>query len=152
RAPRVAAVVLNYRAADDTLLAVRSILASRRPIDDVIVVDNDSGDTARDALAPVASQISYVRAPGNLGYSGGMNLGIRDALRRGADRVLLVNSDVIVPPDCVERLERAIDAAGAGIAGPLIVARSNPDLVASSGMSYRPSTGRMRHAGFGRGV
>ena len=82
-----------------------------------------------------------------------MNLGIREALRRGADRVLLVNSDVIVPPDCIERLERAIESTpGAGIAGPLIVARSDPDIVGSSGMSYRPSTGRMRHAGFGRAV
>src|SRR5262249_41248696 len=38
RAPRIAAVVLNYRTALDTLLAVRSLLASRTPIDEVIVV------------------------------------------------------------------------------------------------------------------
>jgi GT2 family glycosyltransferase len=63
--------------------------------------------------------------------------------------VLLVNSDVIVPPDCVERLERALRSAGAGIAGPAVLARSAPDIVASLGMSYRPRTGRMRHRGFG---
>ena len=39
-----------------------------------------------------------------------MNLGIREALARGADAVLLVNSDVIVPPDCVETLERCLTA------------------------------------------
>jgi GT2 family glycosyltransferase/glycosyltransferase involved in cell wall biosynthesis len=153
---RVAAVVLNYRAEDDTLLAVKSLLASRRPVDDVIVVDNDTSNDrggARAALADVAAEIVYMRAPRNLGYSGGMNLGIREALRRGAGRVVLVNSDVIVPPDCIERLERAIlSTPGAGIAGPLIVARSDPDIVGSSGMSYRPATGRMRHAGFGRAV
>jgi GT2 family glycosyltransferase/glycosyltransferase involved in cell wall biosynthesis len=148
--PRIAAVVLNYRAADDTFLAVASLRASRRAIDDIIVVDNDSRETARAALADVAGHIRYLRCPRNLGYSGGMNVGIREALRRGAHRVLLVNSDVVVPPDCVERLEQSIAATpGAGIAGPLVVARSDPDFVASNGMSYRPSIGRMRHDGFG---
>jgi GT2 family glycosyltransferase/glycosyltransferase involved in cell wall biosynthesis len=148
--PRVAAVVLNYRAADDTFLAVASLRASHRAIDDIIVVDNDSSDKARAALADVAPHIRYIRSPRNLGYPGGMNLGIREALLRGADRVLLVNSDVVVPPDCVERLEHSIESTpGAGIAGPLVVARSDPDFVASTGMSYHPSSGRMRHDGFG---
>ena len=41
--PRVAAVVLNYRTPHQTLLAVRSLLASRS-ITDLIVVDNDTRD------------------------------------------------------------------------------------------------------------
>jgi GT2 family glycosyltransferase len=151
RRPRLAAVVLNYRAAADTFLAVSSLRASRRRVDDLIVVDNDQTDAARAALARTAAHIRYVRAPRNLGYSGGMNVGIREALSRGADRVLLVNSDVVVPPDCVERLERAIDITPrAGITGPLVLARSDPDVVGSAGMSYRAASGRMRHRGFGR--
>src|SRR6185369_13020903 len=86
----------------------------------------------------------------NLGFAGGVNAGIRDALARGADRVLLVNSDVIVPPDCVERLERAVEKPDMGIAGPAIVARADPGWVASLGISYSPRTGRMRHTGVGR--
>src|SRR5262249_6774408 len=38
---RIAAVVLNYHTPDDTYLAVRSLIASRRPLDEIIVVDND---------------------------------------------------------------------------------------------------------------
>ena len=155
---RIAAVVLNFRTPDETLLAVKSLLASRRPIDDLIVVNNDSGiqdsgdasDDTRDALKDVWPRISYIHTGSNLGFSGGMNVGIREALERGAGRVLLVNSDVIVPPDAVERLEQSLDAAPhAGIAGPVILARSEPDRIASLGMSYRPSTGRMRHRGTG---
>jgi GT2 family glycosyltransferase len=150
--PRVAAVVLNYRTPDDTFLAVRSLLASRRPLD-VIVVNNDREGAAgepRDGLRDVWSRIRYVTTGGNLGFSGGMNAGIRDALAAGADRVLLVNSDMIVPPDCVERLERSLAASPrAGIAGPVVLARSEPDFIASLGMSYSPATGRMRHRGFG---
>lgn len=147
---RLAAVVLNYRTPDDTLLAVRSLLASRRPFDDVIVVNNDSTESAREALGAVWPKITYLHTGTNLGFSGGMNVGIRDALTRGADRVLLANSDVIVPPDCAERLEACLDATpGSGIAGPLVLARSDPGQVASLGISYAPFTGRMRHRGVG---
>src|SRR5262249_6317810 len=56
--PRVAAVVLNYRTPDDTLLAVKSLLASRRPIEDVFVVDNDATENARSRLSSVEPHIS----------------------------------------------------------------------------------------------
>jgi hypothetical protein len=147
---RIAATVLNYRTPDETLLAVKSLLASRRPIDDIIVVNNDSSDDTRDALKDVSSKITYIHTGSNLGFSGGTNVGIREALKRGADRVLLVNSDVIVPPDTVDHLERCLDTTpAAGIAGPVVLARSEPDRIASLGMSYAPSTGRMRHRGNG---
>ena len=147
--PRVAAIVLNFRTPDDTLLAVKSLLASRRAIDDMIVVDNDSTENARERLSSVQSQITYLLSGRNLGFSGGMNLGIREALARGADYVLLVNSDMTVPPDCVERLERCLDTQRAGITGPVVLARSDPGWIASLGMAYAPGTGRMRHLGFG---
>jgi GT2 family glycosyltransferase/glycosyltransferase involved in cell wall biosynthesis len=153
---RLAAVVLNYRTPDDTLLAVKSLLASRRPFQDIIVVDNDDdtrGDSTgrdREDLKDLWSRISYVRTGRNLGFSGGMNVGIREALARGADRVLLANSDVIVPPDCVTRLEQCFERIPqAGIAGPVVLARSDPDRVASLGMSYAPFSGRMRHRAVG---
>lgn len=150
RRRRLAAVVLNYRTPDDTLLAVKSLRALRRPPDDIIVVNNDDCDGTRDALTPVAPHITYLHTGRNLGYSGGMNVGIRDALARGADHVALVNSDVIVPPDCIERLEDCLNATpAAGIAGPVVLSRSEPDRIASLGMSYRPRSGRMRHRGFG---
>jgi len=146
---RLAAVVLNFRTPDDTLLAVKSVLASRRPIDDVIVVDNDSIENARHRLRDVPSSVRYLLTGRNLGFSGGMNAGIREALARGADSVLLVNSDVIVPPDCVERLERCLEVHQAGVTGPVVLARSEPGWVASLGMSYAARTGRMRHRGVG---
>jgi hypothetical protein len=79
-----------------------------------------------------------------------MNVGIRHALGRGAARILLVNSDVITPPEAIGALERALDSRpGAGIAGPVVLARHAPDRVASLGMSYHRPTGRMRHQGVG---
>jgi GT2 family glycosyltransferase len=150
--PRLAAIVLNFRTPDETLLTVRSLLASRVRIDDIIVVNNDSLDEARPALESVWSRIRYLHTGRNLGFSGGMNAGIREALLRGANRVLLVNSDVIMPPDCVERLEHAFDDQKNGIVGPIVLARGGPDRIASAGMRYVSRTGRMRHLRVGEPV
>ena len=147
---RLAAVVLNYRTPDETFLAARSLLLSERPPDEVIVVDNDRSPACERALAPIRDRVRYIRTGRNLGFSGGMNAGIREALDRGADRILLVNSDAIVPHDCIARLERSIDSSPrAGIAGPVLLARHAPDRVASAGMSYDARTGRMRHRAVG---
>jgi len=148
--PHLAAVVLNFRTPLDTVLAVKALLASERRIDRIIVVDNDAVESVREMLTPLPERVTYLLTGRNLGFSGGVNLGIRDALARGADRVLLVNSDVIVPPDCVGSLESAVEKTDVGIAGPAIVSRADPGWVASLGMTYSPRTGRMRHTGVGR--
>jgi len=145
---RLAAIVLNHCTPDDTLLAIKSLLASRRPIDDLILVNNDSVDLGRDTFQLMCPRVTCLHTGRNIGFSGGMNTGVREALARGADRVLLVNSDVVVPPDCVERLERCLDGtAHTGIAGPVLLSRSEPDRLESRGMSYAPISGRMRHRG-----
>jgi GT2 family glycosyltransferase/glycosyltransferase involved in cell wall biosynthesis len=155
-AKTIAAVVLNFCTPDQTLLTVKSLLASRRALDHLIVINNDTGESdgeTRSVLADVLQRIRYISAGANLGFAGGMNVGIREALALGADYVLLVNSDVVVPPDTVKRLEQRLAAdSHAGIAGPVILARSDPRLIASLGMSYAYRTGRMRHRGHGRRI
>src|SRR5262249_29669464 len=150
RRARLAAVVLNYRTPGDTLLAGKSLLALRRPPDELIVVNNGGDDEAAHPLTTLSPQITCLHTGRNLGYAGGVNVGIQHALARDADLIALVNSDVSVPPDCFERLEECLRAVpDAGIAGPVVLSRSAPDRIASLGMSYRPLTGRMRHQGFG---
>ena len=131
---RLAAIVLNYQTPADTAIAVASLMASDRPPDHLIVVDNDAGPECQDALARWGDRITYLRTGANLGFAGGMNVGIRRALDEGAGLVLLVNSDMVVPPDCIGRLEAAV-RSGAGIAGPLVLSRSIPDIDRLSGAS-----------------
>ena len=151
REKRVAAVVLNYLTPADTFLAVRSLLMSRPRPHEVIVVDNDPDGRCEPALAGLRSEIVYVAAGRNLGFSGGMNLGIRSALTSGADYIVLVNSDVVVTPDCLGILQRSLEIVpDAGIAGPMVLSRSEPDRIASLGLSFDPRTGRMRERSAGR--
>jgi GT2 family glycosyltransferase/glycosyltransferase involved in cell wall biosynthesis len=143
RRPATAAIVLNYRTRDDTFLAVHSLKASTPPLDSIIVVDNS---TPADGNVCFGDGATVIATTSNLGFSGGVNVGIRRALADGADRVLLVNSDVIVPTDCVAQLTRALEhVPGAGIVGPELYSRSQPDDLASRGMSYSMTSGRMLH-------
>jgi GT2 family glycosyltransferase len=145
-ADRVAAVVLNYQTPEETLLSVRSLFASRRPFDDLIVVDNGGDRVLESTLCDVRDRVTILSTGSNLGFSGGVNVGIREARRRGASHVFLVNSDVVVEPTALEVLLRALDDHPAGgIVAPVILARSRPGTVATAGMIFSHTTGRMRH-------
>ncbi len=151
RRPRLAAVVLNYGTPEDTVESVQALQQSRRPLDDVVVVDNASEDGSEAHLRRHLPEVTVIQTGENLGFSGGNNVGIRFALLRGADQVLLVNSDVTLDPDCTGHMERALRQSDErGIAGPSVLARSDPNMVASLGITFSPTTCRMLHLGFGQ--
>lgn len=147
---RVTAVVLNYRTADETWLAVRSLQTSFRPPDRILIVDNGSGDGSAAALRCSLDGIEILEAQNNGGFSAGCNIGIRAALVDKTDFVLLVNSDAVVAPDATARL---LDAARSdptlGILAPVLLSREEPDRIASAGISFSALTGRMRHRSAG---
>lgn len=151
-APRIAAVVLNYRTSDHSWLAVRSIEASRDRAN-VIVVDNGSNDGSIERLTSSLPRCEVLALGRNLGFSGGCNAGIRHSLRMGAEFVLLVNSDVVLSPHAIGALCRAADAnPRAGILAPILLSREEPDRIASAGIRFSPSTGRMRHVLAGQSI
>jgi GT2 family glycosyltransferase len=107
--PRTVAIVLNWRRPDETLACLRSLLASDYPNLHVLVVDNSAGSSGiDDLLAGLPAEI--LRSPHNLGFTGGVNLGIHHALAAGTDYVWLVNSDATVAPDALGRLVAAAEA------------------------------------------
>lgn len=148
------AIVLNYRRPDETLLGVKSLLASDCPPDGIVVIDNDPDGRCRAMLheLPTArrASISYRAMDRNVGFPAGVNAGVRLAREGGARRVLLVNSDVVLRPDCLTELVRVMDARGAGIVAPTVLCRSAPGTVGTAGISYDRRSGRMRHPEHGR--
>ena len=102
---RIVAVVLSYNGRDDTLAALESL----RGIE-TVAVDNGSVDGSAAAVAERFPEVELVRAGVNLGFAGGNNVGIRRALDRGANWVLLLNNDAEVEPGLVEALAAAADA------------------------------------------
>jgi GT2 family glycosyltransferase/glycosyltransferase involved in cell wall biosynthesis len=144
RRSRTAAVVLNYGTPDQTALATQCLLRSEPAAADVVVVDNGDGHACGQALDGLATKIAFRVTGGNLGFSGGCNVGIAEALGTGADAIWLVNSDVLVPPDCLERLLAALrDRPGVAIAAPVVRSRAWPERVLSAGLDYDTWSGRV---------
>jgi GT2 family glycosyltransferase len=145
----IIAVVLNYRTPDLTIAAVQSLRQSDFSASHIIVVDNASDDGSVNLIARHLPDVHLIAAAANDGFSAGCNIGIREALKLGAENVLLLNGDVRVPEHTVRLLTTALEAnPGLGIVGPVIVS-SEDDIVQSAGIRYSSTTGRMRQIGFG---
>jgi GT2 family glycosyltransferase len=129
---RVTAVVLSWNGKDDTLACLRSLEGEEV---DAIVVDNASEDGTAEAVTGV----ELIRNERNLGYAGGMNVGIQWALKRGADAVVLLNNDVEVEPGAIRALVAA--AEGAGAVCPVIVFADDPGRIWYSGARFDPRRG-----------
>jgi len=110
----VAAVVLHWGPAN-TLACLRSLAASTHPAD-VIVVDNGTHTLSVDAVTAAAPGATLISLAENLGYTGGNNAGIREALTRGASFVLLMNNDAEVEPTCIAALLEAAWQPGKRVA------------------------------------
>jgi GT2 family glycosyltransferase len=134
---KVIPVVLSWNGREDTLACLRSL--AREPVDTIVVVDNASRDGSAEAVAREFPGVKLIRNSANLGYAGGMNVGIRAALSAGADAVLLLNNDVEVEPGAVAKLAAA--ARGVGAVSPVITFADDPGRVWYAGASYDPRRG-----------
>ena len=101
---KLVTVVLNWNGGEDTLRA----LASLEGIE-TICVDNGSTDGSDHEVERRFPQVELLRTGSNLGYAGGNNVGLRRAIERGADWVLLMNNDAIAEPGIGAALARAAE-------------------------------------------
>lgn len=139
----------------------------------VLVCDNDSrgddlaamrhwGKRLPGGLAEVAAgtttapdvvctgQVLLLHTGGNLGFAGGVNVGLRFALAQGdCDYAWVLNNDSEVPPDSLSALiARAGTDPSIGICGSTLIYHGRRDMVqALGGASYEPWRGRSRALG-----
>lgn len=133
-ATAVTAVIIAWNSGDELLQAISSALAGTRRPGQIIVVDNGSSDGSIEQVEAGFAEVQVVRSGRNLGYTGGNNLGIKLALEQGADYCWLLNDDVLVAADALELLlAEAAERPQAGLLGPLVMTRENPDVILTAG-------------------
>ena len=109
---RVAVVIVNFNGAAhvaDCLDALRS-----QTFKDffAVVLDNGSSDGSPELIASGFPEVELVRSPENLGFAAGNNRVIDTCLARdGVDCVLTLNNDVVMEPDCLEKMVAALDGS-----------------------------------------
>ena len=120
-APKVGIIVLNYNGGRSLLPCLRSLEQLDYPNKDVIIVDNGSSDGSCVSVENLFSHFTFVRNGKNEGFAKGMNIGMRLALKRGAQWCWIFNNDAETDPATLCLL---ISAAGqhprAGLLSPVI--------------------------------
>jgi len=119
--PKVFIVILNYNGNDVLKKCLLSVFKNDYPNFEIVLVDNNSSDGSFEKVKTDFSKVNFIKNEENLGFSAGNNIGIRFALERMADYVLLLNNDVEVEKDFLNRLVSVGEKnPKAGILSPLI--------------------------------
>jgi GT2 family glycosyltransferase len=114
-------IILNWNNAPDTINCVRAIEAWQRLEPTIWVVDNSSGDDSVEQLQQACPNIQLVLNERNLGFAGGNNLGVRQAMGAGATQLLLLNNDAAIGEADIAQLVHTLQTTPkAGIVGPLL--------------------------------
>ena len=128
---RAAIVIPNWNGAKWLTGCLDAVAAQTRPPDEVIVVDDASHDDSVDVAArhPLAPRV--LALPDNGGFGRAVNHGIRAA---GTDAVALVNVDVVLAPDWLERTVRVLeDDPKAAAVATKMVAMFDPGVLDDTG-------------------
>jgi GT2 family glycosyltransferase len=130
----VSIIVLNYKGREDTLACLRSLEHLMYQNVSIILVDNESGDGTPEAVRAAHPRVTVIESGGNLGFTGGNNVGIRYALDHGADYIMLLNNDTIVAPDFINVLVKVMEQnPSVGVTGPVIYYYDAPETIWSAG-------------------
>jgi len=117
--PKVFIIILHYGSTKDTEECLKSLEKLDYDNHKIIVVDNDPKNNFQ--FPNSNFQIKYIKNKENLGFAGGNNIGIKYALEKKADYILLLNNDTIVDPSFLKKLIEAGESdKKIGILGPVI--------------------------------
>ena len=119
---KVFVIILNWNRFNDTLACLESVQVLNTQGFDlkVLIVDNASTDDSLKRLKEIKN-VEIISNSTNLGFAGGNNVGIRYALKKGADYVVVLNNDTILEKDSLNHLVKtASDNPKTGALSPKI--------------------------------
>lgn len=151
RHPSACIVVLTWNGWTDTEECLRSLVPCLGEGIRVLVVDNGSEDRTPARVRGTFPGMELIENGRNLGYAGGNNVGIRHALEKGAEYVILLNNDTVVDREFArELLAVAQRDPEIGMVTSKIYFHDRPDVLWFAGGEFSMWTGRSTHAGYGQ--
>lgn len=136
RLPEISIITINYNGLRDTSELIESLRKNITLHYEIIVVDNASRTNEAELLQNKYPHIIAIRSEENLGFSGGNNLGIKQAKGK---YIFLINNDTFIEEDTfhylIEKLESKPEI---GAVSPKIKFAFPPRNIQYAG--YRPLT------------
>ncbi len=119
--PKVAIIILNWNGKKDTIECLESLKHITYPNYELLLVDNGSTDGSVECFRERYPGMEIIENSENLGFAEGNNVGIRMAMEKGVDYVLLLNNDTVVDPEFLGELVKVVEGDEMiGFAGPLV--------------------------------
>jgi GT2 family glycosyltransferase len=130
----LAVIILNWNAAADTIRCARHVAAWQHVRPTVWVVDNGSTDGSAEVISRACPHVRLIHNAANLGFAGGNNRGILEALAAGATAILLLNNDArIEEPHASMLLDTLHADPRVGLVGPLLFDADERDRLLAAG-------------------
>lgn len=114
-------VILNWNGLEDTLDCVKSLQKQTYKDFDICIVDNNSKIKPSDDAYLKESGVIFIDNAVNLGFAGGVNVGIKYGIAHNYQYVSLLNNDAIVASDWLEELIKASVKSSSSITTGLIL-------------------------------
>src|ERR1700704_419288 len=89
-------VILNYKNTAVTVRCINSLCEKDGGFSRIVLVNNDADGFDSKQLGKYKNKIHIINNHNNLGFAGGVNVGIRYALSQKAEAVLLINNDTVL--------------------------------------------------------
>ena len=116
--------ILNYNGKEDTIACLKSLdnLRIGENLVQVLVIDNASREEVHEAdLTLKHIPVALIKNKDNLGFAGGHNVGLRYAIEKNMDYVMILNNDTVVHENLlIELLKTAKENEKAGVIAPKI--------------------------------
>ena len=147
--PSVSIVLLHWKDYSDTkqcLLSLENVSYKNRH---TIIVDNFSNDGSIEKLQEEFPEVKYILNTSNLGFSCGVNAGLREVYEMGSDYALILNNDMVVNSDFLEpAISVAENDRNVGAVTGKIMFKSRPNIFWHAGGHIDP----IRVQGVARGT
>lgn len=94
-------IIVNYKTPELLLKCIDSIRHNTKTVNyEIIVVDNCSNDNSEELITQAHNDVIWINNPRNDGFGRANNTGL---LKSNGEYVLLVNSDIVVPENTIEK-------------------------------------------------
>lgn len=111
---RIFILVLNFNGSDSTIELFDSLKKLKVPDGttiESIIVDNGSRKDHVKKIKKALPNVTLLETHKNLGFTGGNNFGVKYAINKGADYVVILNNDTRVEVNLIENLYETIKSS-----------------------------------------